>query len=142
MTFCANCGSPVEDGTKFCGGCGKPVTGAPNEYAVPTVQPQVTTAAQTQSTMAYPPGYVPKKWLTALLLCIFLGFGHRFYTGKIGTGILMLLLDLTGWACLSEAAIQPLLLIFLAGYYVWWIIDLVYICTGKFTDARGYVLKK
>jgi len=141
MTFCANCGSPIEDGTKFCAGCGKPVTGVPNEYAASTVQQQVT-AAQTQSTMAYPPGYVPKKWLTALLLCIFLGFGHRFYTGKVGTGILMLILALAGWSWVGGAAILPLLLITLAGYYVWWIIDLVYICTGKFTDARGYVLKK
>jgi len=40
----------------------------------------------------------PKSRLVALLLCFFLGpLGvHRFYVGKIGTGILMLL-TLGGW---------------------------------------------
>ena len=40
----------------------------------------------------------PKSRLVALLLCIFLGgLGiHRFYVGKTGTGILMIL---TGGGC-------------------------------------------
>jgi len=127
MAFCANCGSPIQDGIKFCGRCGKAVTGVANEYAAPT-----------QSTQAYPPGYVPKNWLTALLLCIFLGFAHRFYVGKIGTGILMLLLGIIGW---TGFGFFPLL-IFFVGYFIWWLIDLINICTGKFTDGRGFVLKK
>lgn len=57
-----------------------------------------------------------KKRLVALLLCIFLGeFGiHRFYVGKIGTGILYLL---TGGL-----------------FGIGWIIDIVKICLGSFTD--------
>lgn len=37
--------------------------------------------------------YPQKDWLTAMLLCLFLGYLgiHRFYTGKTGTGILWLL---------------------------------------------------
>ena len=42
---------------------------------------------------------------------------HRFYVGKIGTGILMFL---TG-----------------GGAAIWWIIDLVKISTGEFRDADG-----
>jgi TM2 domain-containing membrane protein YozV len=141
MAFCANCGSPIQDGIKFCAGCGKAVTDAPNGQAAPTVHPQVqsqVTAAQTQSTKAYPPGYVPKEWLIALLLCIFLGCGHRFYVGKVGTGILMAVLIIIGWL---GTLVWPLLIVLL-GYFVWWLIDLIYICKGKFTDAKGFALKK
>lgn len=60
-----------------------------------------------------------KKWLTSLLLCIFVGsLGvHRFYAGKIGTGILMLI------TC--------------GGCGIWTLVDLIMIITGKFTDSNG-----
>lgn len=60
-----------------------------------------------------------KSKLTALLLCIlFGGIGiHRFYTGKIGTGILWLL---TG-GCFG------------IGY----VVDIIMIATGKFMDKDG-----
>lgn len=60
-----------------------------------------------------------KNWLTTLLLCIFLGsIGvHRFYAGKIGTGILMLI------TC--------------GGCGIWTLVDLIMIITGKFTDKDG-----
>lgn len=64
-----------------------------------------------------------KNWLTTLLLCLFLGsIGvHRFYAGKIGTGILQLLT--------------------LGGCGVWTLIDLVMIITGSFKDKDGNVIK-
>ncbi|MBT3181245.1 MAG: TM2 domain-containing protein [Deltaproteobacteria bacterium] len=62
--------------------------------------------------------YSPKSRFVALLLCWFLGlFGaHRYYTGKIWTGIIMLL---TG-----------------GGFVIWWIIDLVMILVGEFDDKQ------
>lgn len=64
-----------------------------------------------------------KSWIVTLLLCIFLGYlgGHRFYVGKIGTGILwMLTVGLFG-----------------IGY----IVDLLLIASFKFKDSYGETLK-
>jgi TM2 domain-containing membrane protein YozV len=72
--------------------------------------------------MAVPGG--PKSWTTTLILCLFLGtLGvHRFYVGKIGSGVAQLL---TG-----------------AGCGIWWVVDFIMIATGKFTDAQGRPLAK
>jgi len=57
--------------------------------------------------------------LVALLFCVLLGvFGvHRFYVGKIGTGILMLLT--------------------LGGVGIWTMIDLILIAVGSFRDKEN-----
>lgn len=64
-----------------------------------------------------------KSFVATLLLCLFFGaLGiHRFYVGKVGTGILMLL---TG-----------------GGFGIWWIIDLIMIIVGSFTDKGGRFIK-
>lgn len=63
-------------------------------------------------------GFVP-----TILLCFFLGaFGiHRFYAGKIGTGILMLLT--------------------LGGLGIWTLVDFIMIVTGSFKDKEGLPIK-
>jgi len=63
-------------------------------------------------------GFVP-----TILLCFFLGaFGiHRFYVGKVGTGILMLLT--------------------LGGLGIWTLIDFIIIVTGSFKDGSGLFIK-
>ena len=62
-----------------------------------------------------------KSKVAAILLCLFLGgLGiHRFYVGKIGTGVLQLLLCWTGISSL------------------WALSDLICIISGSFTDAKG-----
>jgi len=63
-------------------------------------------------------GFVP-----TILLCLILGvFGaHRFYVGKVGTGIIQL--------------------VTLGGLGIWSFIDLIMIIVGKFEDKQGYVIK-
>lgn len=64
-----------------------------------------------------------KEWLVTLLLSLFVGtLGiHRFYVGKIGTGILQL--------------------ITLGGCGIWTLIDIIMIATGNFKDKDGNEIK-
>ncbi len=68
-------------------------------------------------------GKSDKGFVPTLLLCFFLGvFGvHRFYVGKIGTGIL----------CLFT----------FGGLGIWSLIDFVRIAVGSFKDSQGLVIK-
>ena len=60
-----------------------------------------------------------KSRLVALLLCFFLGYlgVHRFYVGKVGTGVLMIFT--------------------LGGLGIWYLIDLIMIAVGSFKDSNG-----
>ena len=66
-----------------------------------------------------------KKRLIALLLCFFLGFLgiHRFYVGKTGTGIAII--------------------VTIGGFFgIWPLIDLIMIAVGSFTDSEGKTLEE
>ena len=62
-----------------------------------------------------------KSWVVTLVLAIFL-LVHRFYVGKIGTGILY-------WLTAG-------------GLGIWYIVDIVMILLDKFTDKEGRKLKR
>ena len=68
-----------------------------------------------------------RDWLVALLLSIFLGtLGvDRFYLGKVGTGIVKLLVNLAT--------------LFTFGL-IWVVIDIILIATKKLTDKEGLKL--
>ncbi len=102
--YCPNCGKELSDQAATCPHCGHPIK---------AVRP----GAHEGKALS------PKSRLAALLFCIFLGgLGiHRFYVGKVGTGIAMIFT--------------------LGGLGIWVLIDIIMIATGSFTDIDGkYVL--
>ena len=68
-------------------------------------------------------GTSEKSGIACLLFLLLLGpLGlHRFYVGKVGTGILFLLT--------------------MGGMGLWWLIDLIILIVGSFTDADGAAVK-
>jgi len=121
---CPVCGTPLKDGT--CGYCGyedRPEQTAPStahdSYQKDSVQTEVQPI--TINNLVFDntgtiPGTSRKNKTTALVLCIFLGGlgAHRFYVGKVGTGILYLL---TAGLC-----------------GLGWIADIILIAIGSFKD--------
>lgn len=108
-----------------CGYCGHKEEITPNSTVVPPqsdhpfVQPQVIINNQTITK----PTVSTKNKTVALLLCIFLGLLgiHRFYVGKIGTGIIYL---------------------FTGGLFgIGWIVDIISIAAGSFKDKLNLPLR-
>ena len=64
-----------------------------------------------------------RSWIVTLLLCLFFGFlgVHRFYAGKIGTGVLYLF---TGGL-----------------FFIGAIVDFIMILTKTFRDREGRVIR-
>ena len=88
------------------------------------VQQQVVINTPTST----PQGISDKDWVVTLLLCLFLGcLGvHRFYVGKVGSGIAQILVVIC--TCGIGA--------------IWPFIDLIMIICGNFTDADGRLIKQ
>jgi RNA polymerase subunit RPABC4/transcription elongation factor Spt4 len=157
--YCFSCGSPIKKAAEICPKCGVNQNARNSTMAIDvyctscgrSIKKEAATCpfcGVAQASTDYPPGYVPKNWTTALLLLIFLGTygGHRFYVGKAGTAILMLIISVIGSVGIglmdATDGISGLLGIGCIVIGIWWIIDLVQICNVKFTDKQGYPLKK
>lgn len=130
---CPACGAPLEGAT--CAYCGyeQPQeaqdNGAGNGYGNPQGVTNPGYADEGYVNSGYQtPQYVrvcsSRSKMVALVLCILLGYlgVHRFYVGKIGTGLIWFLT---------------------AGCFgIGWIVDIVTIAIGSFTDNTGLPLKK
>ena len=76
-------------------------------------------SSQSAAPVELPVDYPCKNRLTLILLCVFLGWvgAHRFYAGKVGTGLIWL---------------------FTCGVFVFgWLRDLVVVLAGNFYDSNG-----
>ena len=112
--FCTNCGAEFEG--KFCPACGTAVeqTAKPSDNVIVDAPKVFAQEAQKE------PVVQKSKW-AALILCllglILIGGLHRFYTGKVGTGVVWLLT---------------------AGVFgIGTIVDAITILTGSYTDSNG-----
>lgn len=99
--YCHACASVIDAEAVVCPHCGVP-------------QPGMSLAGT-----PYGGSVSEKRILVGFLLCFFLGvFGvHRFYAGKIGTGLLQLFT--------------------LGGFGIWALVDLILLVTGSFRDGDG-----
>ena len=137
--YCMNCGARPMAATSFCNNCGNPTTPLAEicvkcgiRLAAPQASPVVTSAAQA--------GVSPKSRLAAALLAFFLGgLGiHRFYVGKTGTAVTMLIFTVVGVITIVVVVGW----IFLVAVRLWGFVDLIRILFGNFKDKDGRLLSR
>ncbi len=80
-----------------------------------------------------------KSRLATSLFAWFLGqFGaHRFYVGKTGTAVVMLVLGILGWATVWILVGY----VFLIPVWIWSLIDFIFAVSGNMKDSQGKLIK-
>ncbi len=144
--FCRNCGKELIGTPEICPGCGaKPL--AANSFCQncgAATDPKAEVCVKCGVRLAHPKAkkkVSPKSLLAATLLCFFLGqFGaHRFYIGKIGTAVVMLILGILGYATIWLYFVG---FIFLLPVWLWALIDFIILVTGNMKDSEGKPIKE
>lgn len=90
--FCKHCGAKIPEAAVICTACGCQVEELKQAEQPSIVVNNNNVNTNTVSAGIMVGGRMKNKWV-AVLLCLFLGYlgAHRFYEGKIGSGILWLL---------------------------------------------------
>ena len=135
MRICGRCRKEVSKEATSCPHCGayfKPRAVALPSEPLPQQQPPMY--GQPMMPQGQPVMTSEKSFVTLLLLCLFLGAvgAHRFYAGRIGSAIALLLLTIFS---------PCTFLISLAVTSIWSFVDLIVIICGKFTDGKGLTVK-
>lgn len=119
--YCNHCGEQIDTDCVVCPKCGKQVEKLENSGAGVVIN---NTAQANVVNSGFSTGVSPKSKIVALILAILLGYLgiHRFYVGKIGTGIIWLF---TG-GCFG----------------IGWLYDIIKIATGTFKDGTGMVISQ
>ena len=128
--YCVGCGARPLAGNKFCQACGAATD--------PMAELCLKCGAKLGKTVAGDAS--PKSRMVTTLLAFFLGeFGaHRFYLGKTGTAIAMLLLTIVGYATIWLFLIG---FVFLAAVWIWNLIDFIMAIAGTMKDKDGKLIK-
>ena len=125
--FCRNCGKELTGTPEICLGCGaKPLIGSSFCHACGAETnhlAEICVKCGARLAKAEAGDISPKSRLATTLLAWFLGeFGaHRFYLGKIGTGIAMFFT--------------------FGGLGIWALIDFIYAVSGNMKDKEGKLIK-
>ena len=127
--ICLSCGAKPLNGTRFCNSCGAPTT----------PETEICMKCGARVSKGKKIGVSEKSRLVVTLLAFFLGYLgiHRFYIGKTGTAVTMLLLSIVGVATSWIAVGIPMLV----AVEIWALIDFIMAVAGAMKDTEGNVIE-
>lgn len=120
--YCKKCGRVLPDDAAFCQSCGASQNGSQGGQQAP--QPIIVNVSNVNTnTVGGHDNYPYKSRWMAFFLCLLFGVVgvHRFYVGKMGTGVLWM---------------------FTGGFFgIGWLMDFFMLLSGSFRDKAGYPLR-